>query len=96
MEPSGIDREDGAGGACERMRQYEKCQIAFGGSVFGCVLMEASPAAVRVYLPGVVDVPKLVTLRLPSGESRPMRCRWQTGPHVGLEVVGPASRLALG
>jgi hypothetical protein len=79
-----------------RSRVIKAAQIAFSGRAFDCVLIDASPAGVRVYLQGVVDVPDLVTLTLPGGESRPMRCRWQIGPQVGLQVVGAASPLAIG
>jgi PilZ domain len=66
-------------------------QIAFCGSVLDCVLLDVSPRGARVFLRGALaDVPDLVTLRLPGGESRFMRCRWQIGPQVGLEAVGDA------
>jgi hypothetical protein len=53
----------------------EAAQIAFGASVLDCVLLDVSPVGARVRLPAHADVPGLVTLRLPSGESRSMRCR---------------------
>jgi hypothetical protein len=35
-------------------------------------------------------VPDLATLRLPGGESRPVRRRWQNGLLAGFEFVGAA------
>jgi hypothetical protein len=72
----------------ERTRMMRAAQIAFGGSVVECALLDASPGGVRVFLKAPVDVPDLVALRLPGGESRPSRCRWQTGLIAGFEFVG--------
>lgn len=53
-----------------------------------CVLLSISPNDAEVCLRSLVDVLDLVTLRLPGGEIRSMRCCWQTGLHVGLLTVG--------
>ena len=73
-----------------RTRVFEAAQIAFGGTALDCVLLDASPGGARVFLKAPADVPDLVTLRLPGGGSRPVRCRWQVGLLAGFEVVGPA------
>ena len=40
-------------------------------------------------LRSLADVPGgFVTLRLPGGEPRSMRCAWQNGWHVGLVAAG--------
>ncbi len=67
---------------------FKPAQIAFGGSVVDCVLLEASPEGVQLHLKAPLDVPDLVTLRFPDGESRAMRRRWQRRAHIGLEIVG--------
>jgi hypothetical protein len=72
----------------DRSHMIKAAQIAFGGSVLDCALLDVSPDGARVFLRALADVPNLVTLTLPGGESRPMRCRWQIGLQVGLEVVG--------
>jgi hypothetical protein len=69
---------------------FRAAQVAFRGAVLDCVLLDASPSGARVFLKAPGDVPDLVTLRLPGGESRPVRCRWQVGLLVGFEVVGTA------
>lgn len=73
-----------------RTRMIKAAGIAFGGAVLDCVLLDASPVGAQVFLKSPVDVPDLATLRLPDGESRPVRCRWQVGPLVGLEILGAA------
>lgn len=73
-----------------RSRMFKPAQIAFGGSVLDCVLLDVSPHGAHLHLMAPADVPCLVTLRLPHGESRPMRRCWQQGSHIGFEVVGTA------
>ena len=89
------DAESGRGGGADgrarragRRRVSEPAQIAFGGTVLACALLDASPGGAQVFLERYADVPDLVTLRFPGGGSWPVRCCWQNGPHVGLEVVG--------
>ena len=73
-------------GRC-RCRSSEPAQIAFGGKVCDCELMSIAPDAAQVCLRSLTDVPGFVTLRLPGGETRSMRCTWQNGTHVGLRAV---------
>ncbi|MBD0272735.1 MAG: hypothetical protein ICV73_12495 [Acetobacteraceae bacterium] len=70
-----------------RCRAAEPAEIAFGGRSLVCALLSISPSGAQVCLRSLVDVPGLVTLRLPGGETRPMRCSWQDGLHVGLLAV---------
>jgi hypothetical protein len=74
-------------GQC-RCRSAEPARIVFGGKVLDCELLSLSPDGAQACLGALVDVPDLVTLQLPGGVSRPMRCCWQNGRHVGLMVVG--------
>lgn len=91
---------DQGGGADVEIRRANRrsvskpAQIAFGGTALDCVLVDLSPGGAQVRLKGLVDVPDLLTLRLPGGESRSVRCCWQNGFHVGLMVVGTGSLLA--
>ena len=71
-----------------RCRSAESARIAFGNSVVDCELLDVSPGGAQVCLRLLIDVPALVTLRLPGGESRPMRCAWQNGRHVGMLAAG--------
>ncbi len=65
-------------------------RVAFGGAAFDCVLLDASPFGARVRLRAFVELPGLVTLRLPGGECRIVFRVWQTGLHAGFETVGTA------
>ena len=71
-----------------RSRMFKPAQIAFDASVLDCVLLDASPNGAQVCFKATMDVPDLVTLRLPNGESRSMRRCWQRGAHMGFEFVG--------
>ena len=73
---------------------FKLAQIAFGGAVHDCVLLNASPVGAHVCLRAFVEVPVLVTLRLPGGASQPVRRRWQEGRRVGFETVGRAPLIA--
>ena len=73
-----------------RTRMFRAAQIAFRSTVLDCTLLDASPEGARVFLKAPAEVPELATLRLPCGETRPVRCRWQVGLLAGFEVVGPA------
>ena len=73
-----------------RSRMFKPAQIAFGGSVLDCVLLDVSPHGAQLHLMAPAEVPELVTLRLPDGESRSMRRCWRRGSHIGFEVVGTA------
>jgi hypothetical protein len=91
-----IAREDADGGTRGarrhgRCRMFKPAQIAFGGAVHDCVLLNASPFGAHVCLRVFTEVPSLVTLRLPGGECRPVRHRWQEGRRVRFEAVGTAA-----
>jgi hypothetical protein len=73
-----------------RTAMIKAAQIAFGAAVIECALLNASHAGVGVFLKAPADVPDLATLRLPGGESRPVRRRWQNGLLAGFEFVGAA------
>jgi hypothetical protein len=73
-----------------RCRMFKPAQIAFDGLVLDCVLLDASPEGAQVHLKAPADVPDLVSLRFPGGESRTMRRCWQRGARIGFEVVGTA------
>ena len=77
-----------------RCRSSEPARIAFGGTVLDCAVVNLSHGGAEVCLRSPADVPGLVVLRLPGGESRPMRCVWHNGLHLGLLATGadpPAS-----
>ncbi len=71
-----------------RLSVIKAAQLAFGGSVLDCVLLDVSPHGVRLYFPTPTEVPALATLRLKDGESRTIRRRWQTGSQAGFESAG--------
>ena len=73
-----------------RSRMFKPAQIAFDGSVLDCVLLDVSPRGAQVHLMAPAEVPDIVTLRLPGGESRSVRRCWQRKAHIGFEVVGTA------
>lgn len=73
-----------------RCRMFKPAQIAFGASVLDCVLLDISPDGAQACLKASVEMPEVVTLRLPWGASRSVRRCWQQGAHVGFEVVGTA------
>ena len=85
-EPRGDDRWSARRPG--RTRKSKPAQIAYGATVLDCVLLDVSPGGAQACLKELADVPDLVTLRLPGGESWPVRCCWQNGIHVGFEVVG--------
>ena len=63
-------------------------QIAFGGSVLDCALLDASRGGAQVRLWDAVEVPEIATLRFAGGESRTVRRQWQRGLLVGFSVIG--------
>lgn len=73
-----------------RSRMFKPAQVAFDGSVLDCVLLDVSPHGAQVHLMAPAEVPEIVTLRLPGGESRSVRRCWQRNAHIGFEVVGTA------
>ena len=66
-------------------------QIAFGGFVLDCALLDASRGGAQVRLWAAAEVPEIATLRLPGGESWTVRRQWQRGAQVGFKVVGTGS-----
>lgn len=64
-------------------------QLAFGGSVSDCALLDTSRGGARVHLLAPAEVPEIATLRL-GGESWTVQRRWQKGEEVGFKVVGDA------
>jgi hypothetical protein len=94
-ETTARDHGSGDSRRYARSLMFKPAQIAFGGSVHDCVLLNASPFGAHACLRVLVEVPDLVTLRLPAGACQPMRRRWQEGRRVGLEVVGSAPLIAL-
>ena len=74
-----------------RSRMFKPAQIAFGGSVLDCALLDLSLTGARVQLLAPAEVPEIATLRFPGGEARTVRRRWKTDAQVGLEFVGTAT-----
>ena len=72
-------------------RATEAAQVAFGGLVLDCALLDAPLGGVRVRLLEAAQVPEMATLRLPGGESWTVRRQWQRGAQVGFRVVGTGS-----
>lgn len=71
----------------DRTRVMAAAQVAFRGTVLDCVVVDASPEGARVFLEVPADLPDLAELRFSGGDSLPVRCRWQAGLLVGLELV---------
>ncbi len=72
-------------------RATKPAQIAFGGSVLDCALLDASRGGAQVRLSEGAKVPEIATLRLAGGESWTVRRQWQRGVQVGFKVVGTNS-----
>src|SRR5215217_1084657 len=64
-------------------------QLAFGGAVFECALLDTSRGGARVHLLAPAEVPETATLRLPGGDCWTVQRRWQTGEEVGFQLVEP-------
>ena len=79
-------RESGGGGG-ER-RAIEAAQLAFGGSVLDCALLDASRGGAQVRLSEVAEVPETATLKVQGGENWTVLRQWQQGVRVGFKVVG--------
>ncbi len=73
-----------------RCRMFKPAHVVLEVAVLDCVLLDLSPGGAQVYLIARADLPDLVVLWLPGGESRPMRRRWQQGSHIGFEAAGEA------
>jgi hypothetical protein len=70
-----------------QVQMIRAAQIAFGGSVLDCALLDTSRGGARVYLLAPAEVPEIVTLRA-DGESWTVQRRWQKGREAGFKVVG--------
>lgn len=75
-------------------RVIERTQLAFGGSVLDCVLLNISNGGAHLYFKATTDVPDLATLRLDNGEVRMVRRRWQESCHAGFEFGGTSAAAA--
>ena len=62
-------------------------QIAFGGVVLDCALLDASRGGAQVRLLEAAEVPEIATLRLAGGETWTVRRQWQRGAQVGFKVL---------
>ena len=88
---------DGAhGGTGWQPRRHTRCSmfkpahVVLEDAVLDCVLLDLSEGGAQIYLIARAELPDLVTLLLPTGESRAMRRRWQRGSHIGFEAAGDA------
>ena len=70
-----------------QVQMIRAAQIAFGGSVLDCALLDTSRGGARVHLLAPAEVPEIVTLRA-DGASWTVQRRWQKGQEVGFKVVG--------
>ena len=88
--------EDAGAGGHWQPRRHARCSmfkpahVATDDAVHDCVLLDLSPGGAQVYLIARAELPDVVTLLLPSGESRTMLRRWQQGSHIEFEAVGDA------
>ncbi len=94
MAPMTIARESGDNEArrSDRSRMVKLAQVAFGGSVLDCALLDVSRGGARVCLLAAAAVPEIATLTLRGGESWTVRRRWQQGAQVGFSVIEAASQ----
>ena len=70
-----------------RLDTLKHAQVVVDDAVLDCVLLDLSEGGAHVFLLAHAELPDRVTLWLPSGEGRSIRCRWQQGSHIGLEAV---------
>ena len=71
-----------------RCSMFKPAHIVLEDAVLECVLLDLSSGGAQVFLMARAELPDLVTLWLPSGESRSLRRCWQRGSHIGFEFVG--------
>ena len=69
-------------------RATKRAQLAFGGLVLDCALLDVSGGGTQVRLLTAAEVPEIATLRLLDGESWPVRRQWQRGTQVGFKIAG--------
>ena len=72
-------------------RATKPAQIAFGGVVLDCALLDASRGGAQVRLLEAAEVPETATLKLLGGETWTVRRQWQRGAQVGFKVIGAGS-----
>ena len=72
-----------------RCRMFKPAHLVLTDAVLDCVLLDLSPGGAQVCLRTGAEVPTRAILRLPGGESRPMRRCWRRGLRIGFEAVGP-------
>jgi hypothetical protein len=70
-----------------RLREALTAQVAFGGAVLDCALLDTSRGGARVHLLAPAEVPETATLTLPGGDCWTVQRRWQRGEEVGFKVV---------
>ncbi len=73
-----------------RCRMFKPAHVVLEDAVLDCVLLDLSPGGAQIYLLAHAELPDLVALWLPGGESRPMRRRWQKRSHIGFEAQADA------
>ena len=74
-----------------RCGMFKPAHVVLEDAVLDCVLLDLSPGGAQVYLLAHAELPDLVVLWLPGGDSRPMRRRWQQGSHIGFESASEGS-----
>ncbi len=99
-EPAASERESGAErGPADgrwRVRRHARCRmfkpahVVLEDAALDCVLLDLSLGGAQVCLLARAELPEFVTLWLPGGESRRMRCRWRRGSDVGFEALRDA------
>lgn len=62
-------------------------QIAFRDVVLRCAAFNVSSTGARICLFLPLEVPELVTLRLPDGQTRVASRRWRQGDQIGFEFL---------
>lgn len=74
-----------------RCTMFKTAHLVSEGAVLDCVLLDLSPHGAQIFLLTPADLPDVVILWLPGGESRSVRRRWQRGLHIGFEAVADAA-----
>jgi hypothetical protein len=69
----------------------KEASIAFGEVSLNCAAFDLSPSGARIWLFDPMEVPEMVSLRLPDGMLQPARRCWQDGNQVGFEFVAAAA-----
>ncbi len=74
----------------KRQAVLKTAKIIWGDSVIDCLVVEQSPAGVRVSTSIPMNVPSQVSIRLSGGAVRPAMRRWARGTEIGFEFAGSA------